>query len=104
MLEFFDLFSEFGTIENALLNFESLKYQSEFLENETFEIENLNLTFYNVSTKDKDTTNLSNINLSLNENTFNLFIGEFNSGKETLYNLLNQIILSSLLDWIYKHH
>lgn len=92
LISFFDLFSEFGTIENALLNFESLTFQSSSPDDDQLDLENFDLTFFNASTKpeDKSEPKLHELNFKLEPKTFNLFVGSVDSGKETIYNLLNK--------------
>ena len=92
LISFLDLFSEFGTIENALKTFESLKFQSKESKEEFFEISTYNLYLFNVCTDKKDTSNppVENINLKINYKEFIEVVGDGNSNKETLFNLLNK--------------
>ncbi len=92
LISFFDLFSEFGTIENALSNFENLAVKNPQNENKPLELKSFGLTFFNVCTKPtpENEMYLQPTNFKLNENSFYLFVGSYDSGKEILFNLLNK--------------
>ena len=93
LISFFDLFSEFGTVENALASFDALKFQTKFSKEEKFEISTFNLYFFHTETDDdKSNTKLTDLNLNLNHKQFNIIVGEDHSGKETVFNLLNKKI------------
>lgn len=97
LISFLDLFSEFGTIDNALLSFDALKFQSTLKEDEKLELSTYNLYFFNTSTKSDNTndTQIKNLNLKLDYKTFNIIVGSPDSGKETIFNLLNKKIKPS---------
>ncbi|MBR2391342.1 MAG: hypothetical protein IKB06_02490, partial [Clostridia bacterium] len=92
LISFFDLFSEFGTIENALSNFENLAVKNPQSESKPLELKSFGLTFFNVCTKptSENEMYLQPTNFKLNENSFYLFVGNCDSGKEILFNLLNK--------------
>ena len=89
LISFLDLFSEFGTVENALLNFDSLRHQTNDVETEPVEFENFNLYFHQASTSKLSTSpKITNLSLELKSKTIALFVGSPESGKSTLFNLL----------------
>ena len=90
LIAFFEVFSEFGTIDNALSNFESLAFQSEENKPEQIEVSTFNIYFFETSTDDKNFPKLKNINLKLNFKEMNIIQGEAGSGKETIFNLLSK--------------
>ena len=97
LISFFDLFSEFGTVENALMNFEALKFQSQISEEERFELSTYNLYFFHTSTSknDESYTPVADINLQINHKDFAIICGETDSGKETIFNLLKKKVKPS---------
>ena len=90
LIAFFEVFSEFGTIDNSLSNFESLAFQSEENKPEQIDVSTFNLYFFETSTDDKNFPKLKNINLKLNYKEMNIIQGEAGSGKETIFNLLSK--------------
>lgn len=95
LIAFFEVFSEFGTIENCLLNFEALKFQTQENKPEQIEVSTFNLYFFEISTNDKMFPKLKNLNLKLNFNEINLIVGESDSGTETIFALLLKKIKTS---------
>lgn len=92
LISFLDLFSEFGTIENALSNFDNLSIQSLNTQEKPLELNSFNITFFNVCTKPESETKhkLQIPNIEFQENSFNVFVGTFDSGIKTIFNLLTK--------------
>ena len=90
LISFFEIFSEFGTVENALSNFKSLSEKNQPLQNEDVEIKHFNLNFFEVSSNTSLEPKLFNINLKFEFQKMHIIFGESGSGIETIYSLLTR--------------
>ena len=90
LIAFFDIFSEFGIIENILLEFEALSFKSQESTDEPIEFSTYNLYFYQTSLTTPDQPKIKDVNLKIEFGKQIMFVGESGSGKRALLNLLER--------------
>lgn len=103
LLEFFELFSELGTVDNIISKFDSLKFSTPPPEENTkkeLDIDSFNLYFYHTTIEKNlkksevsnnnfvETLKLDDINLKVESGSTVSFVGENESGTLALYKLI----------------
>lgn len=94
LISFFDLFSEFGNIENILNDFESLKFKNEKQIKQKIDLSNFNLYIYQLNYKN-ETSSLKNITLEI---SFGKLIFIKSNNKNNLSSLFKIIQRNTNLD------
>ncbi len=92
LISFFEIFSEVGTVENILKEFNALKFKQSEEAPEKLNISSFNLSFFNVSAKINNKTKIENINFTLKHSNTCMFVGEEGCGKRVIFNLLERRI------------
>ena len=90
LISFFEIFSDFGTIDNIFNEFESLKFAEEPPTEQPIELSTFNLYFFEVSTNGKNSPKLSNFNLKIEHKKFVNFVGDSSSTKQTIFKLIEK--------------
>ncbi len=104
LLEFFELFSEIGTVDNILSNFDSLKFRATIPEENTtkkeLDIDSFNLYFYHTTLEKKlkkseisnsnfvENLKVDDVNLKIESGSTISFVGDNDSGALALYKLI----------------
>ena len=88
LISFFELFSEFGLLDNTLLELEALKF-SENKTEQKLNLSTFNLYFYEVGASQKE-HKLENFTLKINFGSSINFVGEKGSGKRLIFLLLSK--------------
>ena len=88
LISFFELFSEFGLLDNTLLELEALKF-SENKTEQKLNLSTFNLYFYEASASQKE-HKLISLTLKINFGSSINFVGEKGSGKRLIFLLLSK--------------
>lgn len=90
LISFFELFTEFGIIENTLSELDSLEFTAEKpTTNSVLNLTAFNIYFYNV-TAIFENQRIKNLNCRLTHGKIVAFVGKKNSGKRVVFKLLNK--------------
>lgn len=91
LISFFELFSEFGIVENLMADFDALVFMSEQKQKPSFELSTYNLYFFNASAS-TTTTEIHNLDIKINHKECVCFVGSKNSGKRAIFELIKRSI------------
>ena len=89
LISFFELFSDFGIVENLMSDFDALAFMSEQQEYPKFELNTYNLYFFN-TTADGSNSKIKNLDIKINFKDSVAFVGSAGSGKRTIFELLTR--------------
>ena len=92
LISFFDIFSEFGIIENILNEFDALKFKTEKKEPAKINFSTYNLYFFNISANEPNQAKIENVDLKIEHGQIISFVGEAGSGKRAIFQLLQKQI------------
>ena len=89
LISFFELFSDFGIVENLLADFDALAFMSEQEEYPKLELVTYNLYFFNTSATGLN-SKIENLDTKINFKECVCFVGGCGSGKRTIFELLKR--------------
>jgi len=90
LISFFELFTEFGSIDNILKEFETLKFESEEKPKRKLDFTTFNLYFHQTSLKDENKPKIEEFNLKINFGEIVNFVGKENCGKRAIFLMLKK--------------
>lgn len=89
LISFFELFSDFGIVENLMADFDALAFMSEQKQYPKLELVTYNLYFFNVSVSGSN-SNIKNLDVKINHKECVAFVGNKGSGKRAILELLKR--------------
>lgn len=90
LISFFELFTEFGTIDNILSELDALKFQTEDKPQKKIELTTYNIYFHQTSLNEKNKPKINEFNLKINFGEIVNFVGEENCGKRAIFLMLKK--------------
>ena len=90
LVSFFELFTKFGTIDNIMKDFESLKFKSEEKPVKPLDLSTYNIYFYETTLNEKDLPKILSLNIKIRFGEVAMFVGKENCGKRAIYLLLSK--------------
>lgn len=91
LISFFELFSEFGIVENLMADFDALSFMSEKKQYPDFELNTYNLYFFNTNASGYN-AEIHSLDIKIKHKECAAFVGAKNSGKRVVFELLKRSI------------
>lgn len=90
LIAFFDIFSEFGIVDNILCEFEALRFQEKPAISQKINFSTYNIYFFQASLTEPDLPKIENLDLKIEFGSLVNFVGEKDCGKRAVFYLLKR--------------